>query len=132
MNPDAVRPGTIVQDPKHPNEESSWSRVLPGHDEDTFFLENLVSRTTRRVKRKDFEGLICARNEVYVEFDLSAVLGKRVRLELAHGSNTGVVTGFVTKKIRVLGEEVSSPVGIRLDGDMIRWTEVMGIHPAEK
>lgn len=96
---------------------------------------HLITWAPRRWTRGEVANLILASNEPHVQLDLSCVIGRRVRLFLAHGEVTGRITGFDVRPLAIaLGSllfEIPIPVGIILDGERWPMNEVSRVETVE-
>ncbi len=121
---------TVVRDPKASGPESkSWFRIT-SKTEERIVGENIASRSTKVFSLEDLRRLEPARDNPFAEIDLTALLGQKVRVELAFGKNTGIVTEIHTRKTTVFETEIEVPVGISLDSEILRWPEIKNIEPA--
>lgn len=127
----AIIPGeSIVRDPEASGPPSkSWFRLISKAD-DKVVGQNISTRSTKVFGLGDLRRLEPARDTPACELDLTAILGKKVAIGLAYGKNTGVVTELHTRTTSVFGEEIEVPVGISIDGEIIRWPEVQSIELA--
>ena len=124
---EAVKEGIVLRDERSTRGKSrSWFKVFVT-DEKGFGAENVTSRAARRFAWDECKYLIPARDAPHSELDLTALLGRKVEITLAFGKNSGVVTEIVTREVDVLGVSIEEPVGLSIDGELLRWPEVLKI-----
>ena len=128
---EAVKIGTVLRDERATRDRSrSWFKVF-AVDEKGFGAENVTSRTAKRFTWEECRHLVPARDTPHSELDLTALIGRKVVIELVFGKNTGVITEIVTRSVDVLGVKIEEPVGLSVDGELIRWPEVQSIGWSE-
>ena len=132
MKPEAIRLGrTIVRDPGSTIPQSrSYYRITERRDDGQFVAVNITSRTSKRFAPGDIKRLVPASDTIDSQVDLSALMGRKVIIELSFGKTEGYITEVVFNDVTILGVVVSSPVSVSLDGEMIRYAEIRGIEAA--
>jgi hypothetical protein len=98
--------------------------------DDAYAAVNVTSRSSKRFSKGDLKRLVPAADEVHCDLNLTALMGRKVSVELTFGKTIGVVTEVQTKTTRILGVDVEVPVGVSIDGEVLRFSEVRGIDLA--
>lgn len=128
IKPEAIVVGrTVVLDPNSLLPPSRRHFLITNEIGDGWAGVNVTTRSSKRFTRDDLKRLIPTRDTVHCDLDLTAMLGRKISIELTFGNTVGICTEIQTKTTTLLGVDVELPVGIAVDGEMLRYSEVRSI-----
>lgn len=121
------RDPTDLKDVTHSAVERSWYEVVHVSPQ-VVSARHIATRAPRKWTRLDCKRLIAASNEPKCATDLSCLVGKKVKVTLAHGIVTGTVRGFEFQSVEIkLGElsyTVKTPTMLSLGEEPWSFAEI--------
>jgi hypothetical protein len=123
---EALRAGQVVIDPVAETRERSFYKLestCPG-GWDARHVSSGVVVTDDSVRRSSFTAVP---RRPTAEIDLDPLLGRRVKLDLKFGGFSGVLREVRSTTLEVLGESLTIPTAVMVDGDVVAIAEIKSI-----
>ena len=128
---EAITAGLVFRNPKLFQLPASkqFFKFLKAEPEESgnWLAEHLTGRDIATIKEEQLDDLEAVSNEPRCDFDVGCLLSKKAKVELGHGTITGIINEIRTQKMVILGHEMIVPRQFTVDGDEINFSEIREI-----
>lgn len=130
IKPASAHRGLVFRDPQIPTARQFF-RLADQLSDGSWRAEQVTDKRTKPTRvytPRDLERLEPVPSDPIVEYNLDALLGKRVKMKTTFGQSSGLVTEVVTQEITITGERFVVPVALNVGGDRYELHHIQSVE----